>query len=1110
MSEDAAKSAAETKPIPKPKRRGVKRKAAWSAIAALISLVLVVTVIGLLSVMGRSVLLPDWVTAEVEERINSQIEGVEVLLAGVSIGLLDNQYRPTIEMQGVRLRNADQEPLVALPSVQVKLDTSELIQGRIALETLKIDAAQVDLTRDENGQFVFAFGGELDTGEFQAGSAAEVMALIDEAFAHPALRELEEVTANGVRLVLNDKRAGRQLEIEDGRFALTNGSNFLATTVAFDLSMDDSQPTSLVLSADKAKGAAGGRVQAKFSQLRVRDIAEQVSTLSFLDLLDAPVDGELTTEFGAEGEVVSFNGQLNIGKGFLQPAPQAKALPVNFAKTEVRYSSATSRLHMEALEIDAPELRLTGHGHADLMDFQAGIPDTLLMQLRLNDLKLDPEGIFETPVTFAEGQADLRYKPNDLKLDIGQLVLRDAETEIVAGGKVSVGEDGWLAAVDANIGSIDQNQLLSLWPTSAVRNTRDWLTSNVKSGKLFNAAAAVRVAPNQPPDAAVTFNFTEANVVYLKGLPAVEKGHGYVTIAENSMTLVLHEGHVTAPKGGQLDVRGSVMRIPDVNKNIPDARVSLRATGSIEAAMSLLDEKPFQFLSKSGFSTDLAQGRAEVVATLDIPLAKDVLVKDVDYKVQADLNSVTSTKLVDGRTISSEQMQLEAGDGTLSIAGSGELDGIPINVRWEREIGPGSKDASVVSGSLELSQAALETFNIGLPDGSVRGKGRGNFELALAPGTQPELTLTSNLSGIGLRIDALGWTKAQSETGQFDISLTMADTPKINSFSIAAAGLSATGDLKLRPGGGLDRAVFSPLKVGNRLNSRVEVVGQGQGRPAQLLIRGGTIDIRKFGVGTGGGGNTSRGGPPLDFALDALQVTDDIRITNFRGKFNNKVGLDGNFAGLINGSARINGTVIPTKNGLAVRIASANGGGVVAATGLFRNARGGEMNIVLQPTGRAGEFDGRVTVANTRIKKAPALADLLSALSVVGLLEQLSGDGILFSEVEANFRLSPGGVQLFNSRAVGPSMGITMDGVYSNASRRMAMQGVVSPLYVVNRPLGFLFSKKGEGLFGFNYSLNGSADAPKVAVNPLSVFTPGIFREMFRANPPKRVERAQN
>lgn len=66
------------------------------------------------------------------------------------------------------------------------------------------------------------------------------------------------------------------------------------------------------------------------------------------------------------------------------------------------------------------------------------------------------------------------------------------------------------------------------------------------------------------------------------------------------------------------------------------------------------------------------------------------------------------------------------------------------------------------------------------------------------------------------------------------------------------------------------------------------------------------------------------------------------------------------------------------------------------------------------------------------------------------------------------------------------------------------MQGVISPVYMLNG-VGAILTKRGEGVFGFNYRLEGTADDPDVSVNPLSILTPGMFRELFRG---KRGNRA--
>ena len=140
-------------------------------------------------------------------------------------------------------------------------------------------------------------------------------------------------------------------------------------------------------------------------------------------------------------------------------------------------------------------------------------------------------------------------------------------------------------------------------------------------------------------------------------------------------------------------------------------------------------------------------------------------------------------------------------------------------------------------------------------------------------------------------------------------------------------------------------------------------------------------------------------------------------------------------------------------------------------------------------------------MANTRVKDAPVLASLLGAVSVVGLIEQLNGAGITFNEVDADFRLTPQGVEISRSSAVGASLGVTMAGTYQPKTAQMNFTGLISPLYLVNG-LGSILTRRGEGLVGFDYSLTGPADQVKVAVNPLSILTPGMFREFFRKPPP--------
>ncbi len=119
----------------------------------------------------------------------------------------------------------------------------------------------------------------------------------------------------------------------------------------------------------------------------------------------------------------------------------------------------------------------------------------------------------------------------------------------------------------------------------------------------------------------------------------------------------------------------------------------------------------------------------------------------------------------------------------------------------------------------------------------------------------------------------------------------------------------------------------------------------------------------------------------------------------------------------------------------------------------------------------------------------------------MGLVTELTGNGLLFTKVEADFELAPTHIKVIKSSAVGPSIGLSMDGVYDLRNSRLDMRGVLSPIYALN-VVGSVLTRKGEGLIGFAFNLRGTADDPDVSVNPLSGLAPGFLREIFRREAP--------
>ena len=417
----------------------------------------------------------------------------------------------------------------------------------------------------------------------------------------------------------------------------------------------------------------------------------------------------------------------------------------------------------------------------------------------------------------------------------------------------------------------------------------------------------------------------------------------------------------------------------------------------------------------------------------------------------------------------------------------------------QQPFGPAAKGRSNIAGTVTLSDAALRDLGVALPKGMIKGEGAGQITVDLAADQPAQLTVTSDLQGLGLTLPALGWSKPAQQSGQLSLSAVLGKVPEITSLSFDATGLKATGAITLQNGGGLEAAKFDRVQLDDWLDAAITLQGRGQGRAVGVAITSGAVDLRQLAVKRSGISGADDG--PLTVKLDSLTVSDSIRLTSFSGDFSSLGGFNGNFVANVNDAAAVRGTVAPSAEGSAVRITSDDAGRVMAAAGVFKDARGGTLDLQLFPTGAKGEYKGRAKIGTIRVRNASVLAELLNAMSIVGILEQLNGSGLVFTQASVDFRLTPDAVEVTKGSAVGASLGVSMAGIYETGSKRLKLQGVVSPIYLVNG-IGSFLTRRGEGLFGFNYKIRGTADVPEISVNPLSILTPGMFRELFRRPAP--------
>lgn len=1086
---------------PRRARRSHRAAVLWSLSGTLLALALLLgTPLAVaLWAQGRTITAPDWLRARIEARAAQILPGMVLQFSDLAL-VVDDGWRPRLQMRDVSLREEGGSPVVTLGDLQASLSGAALLRGRIEPGRVGLSGARVTLRRMADGSVDLALGDALPPVE-RAANPVALLEGLDALLDRPRLAGLTEIVADNIGLRYEDARTGRAWQMDGGRIELRRAGEDLTLRGGVALLSGYDYATTMDLSYQGKVGSPEAQIGLTFADMTAADLAGQSTALAWLGVLRAPISGAMRLSVDQDGAFGPLSVALQIGAGAVQPNDSAEPIPFDSAQAYLTYTPQTMTLQFDDLSVQSKWITARADGRAIIAELANGWPDSLLGQFRIRDISANPASLYAAPIRLEEALLDLRLQLDPFALSLGQVTLFDQGQRLILDGQVGVGPSGWDVALNGRMDAVAPARVLALWPETVVPRTRDWIATNLHSANLHDIQLAYRRTPGTQDRVYLGFGFDQANVSYAPAMPMLTQAAGQASLTNRRFVISASAGRVTPPQGGSLDVTGTSFIIPDVTRAPTPAQVRLAATGSITAALSMLDSPNLRLLGRAGRPVDLADGQAEITALIDLPLKRPMGLDDLRFAATARLADVTSTGIMPGRTLTAAALEVRADTNALSIGGQGRLGAVPFDATWSTALRDNPAGQSRVEGQITLSQAFADEFRLNLPPGTFSGASPARILIELERDRAPAFRLSSDMAGLGLSVPALGWRLGQDGRGTLEVEGTLGTPVALSRIALDAPGLRLTGSLDLNADGQLATARFDRVQAGGWLDAPVTLTGRGAGRAPAVAITGGSVDLRQQRQQAAGGG-AGTGGGPLSVALDRLVVNDTISLTGFRGQFGTAPGLEGRFTAQINGEAPVAGTVVPMNGRSAFRIQAENAGQVFAAAGLLRQAREGVMDLTLQPTGGPGEYNGRLAVRDIRIRDVPALAALINAVSVVGLLEQMNGSGLHFSQVEADFLLTPQQLQLREGSAIGASLGVSMEGYFDLAQKQMNFQGVFSPVYMFNG-IGALVTRRGEGIFGFTYRLRGAPEAPRVQLNPLSALAPAMLRDLFRRPTPE-------
>ncbi|MEM9707560.1 MAG: hypothetical protein AAF871_02120 [Pseudomonadota bacterium] len=1083
------------------RRRGPKP---WTVLAAIIALSL--GVLTVLSLAGQTVALPNWVRSSVENRLNAGLTEGSLSLGRVELAV-GTGGQTEILLRDISLGDPTGAKLADLNLIRAPVPLGALIQGDFEPSSVTLSGAQITVRRDTAGRFTLTYGG---TASRRAVDLGRLFDEIETAFDAPALASIDELRAEDLTVTLEDARAGRLWQASNALLRLGRNRDGLSLSLASELFNGTDTLAEVQLSVRSFAGSSRANLGATVARVPAADIADQSPALAYLGVLDAPISGAIRTTIDASGTMDRLAATLDIGQGSLRPDPEAQPIPFDAGRAYFSYDPASQRFVFSDLSVASDLLSVSAAGQAWLGTFDGSWPSTLTGQFSLSEARfLSPE-MFADPVEIEDGQADIRVHLDPFQVELGGLSARIGTSRLTARGRAGTGMGGWDAALDAALDQVDQEDVVRHWPLTLAPKTRGWLDRNVLAATLSDVRASVRLEAGAPPVFGVSYDFDNAAVRYLGEMEPLTRASGRASLFDRRFVIALDAGSLDGPEG-TLDMAGSVFAVRDTDETPSTVELDLAASGDVPAALAVFATPPLNFAEIPELAPENFTGTFRARSDITFRTVKDLKLKDVIIAGEAQLFDVATGALAPGKTITGQELALGFTNDGVSITGDVMLGEVPISATWRRALGPNAPPGGgQITGQATVTPSRAAEFGLRLPSEVMRGATVANFEIDLPKDTRPQARISSSLAGLTLSLPGLGWTKPSPVAGRLDAAVTLGEVPEVESLSLTAPGLSAK-DMRLAlTGAGRFQSLEVPaLRIGDWLDAGLSVRPGADGR-AEVSINGGAIDVRAMELATPGRGPDSGGAPTfagqVRMAPDRVILSDTLSLTDVRGTLTPANGLSGSFAARVNGGTPITARIIPVPDGSAFRIASQDAGGVIRDAGFVKNGYGGTFNLLLAPLQTPGRYGGELVIEDIIVRDAPALAALLDGISIVGLLDD-GGTGIRFDEVDARFRMTPDALELVQSAAVGASMGISMDGLFDLRSGRMDMQGVISPLYMLNG-IGSLFTRRGEGLFGFNFRMTGDSKAPRISINPLSLFTPGMFREIFRRPAPRLDSRA--
>lgn len=851
-----------------------------------------------------------------------------------------------------------------------------------------------------------------------------------------------------------------------------------------------------------------------------------------LKALDMVVNGETTVELSNTGELVSAKGKFDLESGQITPPWDPDSpLRIDRGGIEVRYKKQDDLLEIEPSVLQWGESRAVISGEfRPVRDAAGGAPVAWNFTIKANQAVLAVEEFGLPPMPVDEWQATGSYIPKEGRVTLSRFAIRSGDASIALSGSFVNTPGADSVHLTGEISPMPVDTLKRFWPKFLAGKARTWVLERVAGGQVMGGQFSVNLGPGDlarieagedisPEAVHAEINLSGLSIAYIPKMPPILTGGARLNVSGVEFAVDIPQGKIVVPSGQEIALSEGRFFIPDLREDPQRGEITFKAASATPAVLELLDHQPLGYIQSVGLKPDFLGGTAEGSFMLAMPLLADLEFDQIKVSGAARLNDAIASNLVGQMDLGGGTLDVNLTEQSVEATGQISIKGVPAELSWQRIFYAPDEQQPPLRVTALLDAAAREKLGMKI-NHLVKGTTPVTLQVArLSEGIPPAMNLQADLTGAQLLFGGLGWTKpvGRAAVVQLDIVAQQDGSTNLENLRISGDDIDIQGGIALDPEQRLEEFYFSEFSVDRlthvEISARVrddqvlEIKAEGpsyDGRqffqslfaPAQFT--GSTEPADPFSVEL-----TARVGTVAGF-YDATANNVEVTMQKRNGRL---VALDAK--GTLNGRAPFAVQLEQNEGARLLKAEARDAGSAFRLVGFYPSVEGGEASLQVNldaggPGDKSGTLWAREFVVLGDSVVNDVLTDPHSAAVLGDRKKEVVRQRIVFNRLRAPFSVGGGTFRLKDAYMNGPMLGATMRGTVNFEAQTVDLGGTYVPLYGLNSALGsipilgrVLVGRQGEGVVGITFAIKGKLDDPAVLVNPMSVMTPGIFRQIF-------------